>query len=88
MLALMLYTAACAAGVVAIFNLQHLRHKSAKGCRWWAYTGLAIGLALEAVNAWHAGAPGWLSPRWLIAIGIAVVLGWAAIEDWQRDRRA
>lgn len=88
MLAELLYSIACVAGIVAIFNLQQHRHKTARGCRWWAYSFLAIGLAVEMIDAWGDGAPGWGSPRWLTTIGIAVVLGWAAVEDWQRNRSA
>lgn len=86
MLALIVYSLACTAGILAIFNLQRNRHRDAKGCRWWAYSVLACGLAIEMLNAWHNGAPGWTSPRWLTAIGIGVVLSWAAIEDWLRGR--
>ena len=87
MLALAMYSAACIAGILAIFSLQRHRHKDAKACRWWAYSVLACGLAVEMLNAWHNGAPGWTSPQWMTAIGIAVVVCWSAVEDWQRERK-
>lgn len=88
MLAQLLYVAVCLTGIAAIFSLQRHRHRNAKGCRWWLYSLLSAGLALDALLAWHTGAPPLLSSRWLIALGISGVMAWSAIEDWQRDRRA
>lgn len=83
MLVQSVYIVLCLVGIVACFMLQAYRYRAAKGCRWWLYSGLALGLAWEALETWKFGAPGFPATRWLTTPAISATLMWAAIEDWR-----
>jgi len=84
MLVQFVYIACCLAGIAAIFVQQRYRYRRAKGCRWWLYTLLALGLAYEGFETWKFGAPAFPAGRWLIVPSLAAVMAWAAWKDWGR----
>lgn len=79
-----LYVACCAVAIASTLVLQRYRYRRAKGCRWWLYTVLAIGLAYEGLEAWKFGAPAFPAGRWLVIPSLAAVMAWASVKDWRR----
>jgi len=78
-----LYIATCLVAIGAIFVQQRYRLRRAKGCRWWLYTLLALGLAYEALEALKYGAPALPAGRWIVVPALAAVMAWAAANDWK-----
>ena len=79
----LLYIACSLVGIGAIFVQQRYRYRNAKGCRWWLYTVLAIGLAYEGLEAFKYGAPSFPAGRWIVLPSLAAVMAWAAAKDWK-----
>jgi hypothetical protein len=78
------YVLCCAVAIAAILLQQGWRYRTARGCRWWLYSLLALGLAYEGLEAWKYGAPALPAGRWLLVPPLAAVLAWAAAKDWKR----
>lgn len=79
----LLYIAACLVGLAAIFVQQRYRLRDSRGCRWWLYSLLALGLCYEAMEAWKYGAPALPAGRWIVVPSLAAVLAWSAVNDWR-----
>lgn len=78
-----LYIAACLVAIGAIFVQQRYRLRGAKGCRWWLYSLLALGLGYEAIEAFKFGPPALPAGRWIVIPSLAAVLAWSAANDWK-----
>ena len=79
----LLYIACCLVALGAIFVQQQYRLRRAKGCRWWLYSLLALGVAYEGMEAWKFGAPAIPAGRWIVMPALAAVLAWSAANDWK-----
>lgn len=79
----LLYIACCLVALGAIFVQQQYRLRDARGCRWWLYSLLALGVAYEAMEAFKFGAPALPAGRWIVMPALAAVLAWSAANDWR-----
>lgn len=79
----LLYIVCCLVALAAIFVQQQYRLRGARGCRWWLYSLLALGVAYEAMEAWKFGAPALPAGRWIVMPALAAVLAWSAANDWK-----
>ncbi len=79
----LLYIACCLVAMGSIFVQQQYRLRRARGCRWWLYSLLALGIAYEGIEAWKFGAPAIPAGRWIVMPALAAVMAWSAANDWK-----